>query len=291
MSSGAPEQSNDPAATAIASLGQRIDDSQQQMLATFKLLREELDALTAQVAEYQADQPDAAEEQYEAEVVEASTDELAAEDGIVEIEEATPRQASQWLPNQPAADAASSQPPVAFPVEPVAAPVAQPVAQPVHITPPVQAVGSGDDKLEHIIFGEELASHDHLAGDRREVVNGLLAGDETAMALAGQMLIFRAADAETMPKLLIGLGEAYYAWRPQTVTMQDEFRNAIIQWLTRECEIIDSNHRIELVQIGDRFENRRHNSKVRGVEVTDVHGWVVVRENGSVYTKALVTVS
>jgi hypothetical protein len=47
---------------------------------------------------------------------------------------------------------------------------------------------------------------------------------------------------------------------------------------------------IELVHPGERFDATRHNASTRGVEITEVHGWIVLRDNGKVYTKANVTV-
>jgi len=45
-----------------------------------------------------------------------------------------------------------------------------------------------------------------------------------------------------------------------------------------------------LVHPGQRFDAARHNAASRGVEIVAVHGWVVLREGGKVYTKATVAV-
>ena len=47
---------------------------------------------------------------------------------------------------------------------------------------------------------------------------------------------------------------------------------------------------IELVHPGERFDSTRHNASKRGVEITQVLGWIVLRDNGKVYTKASVAV-
>ena len=47
---------------------------------------------------------------------------------------------------------------------------------------------------------------------------------------------------------------------------------------------------IELVHPGQRFDSMRHNAAERGVEITQVFGWIVLRDNGKVYTKASVAV-
>ncbi|QDU95126.1 hypothetical protein [Lignipirellula cremea] len=244
----------------LAQLSDRLEQQQQSMLEACQDLRDELTVLTARL------------EQAEAQVAQQEEALRLAE------EERAAALVAEPLEEQP--------PAMAVPVAEVATPVAVQAFPPV--SPP--AVIVGDSKLEMIIFGERFGNIPYLEPDRKELIRGLLAGDETAMALAGQMLIFRAANAETMPQLLKGLGEAYYEWRPQTSRQDDPMRDALIEELQQACETVGVNHQIELARPGDRFENKRHSAKQRGVEVTDVHGWIVLRENGSVYTKANVSV-
>ncbi|MEK6237799.1 MAG: hypothetical protein N2C14_24070, partial [Planctomycetales bacterium] len=63
-------------------------------------------------------------------------------------------------------------------------------------------------------------------------------------------------------------------------------RDAMIDWALTFCREGGAKHVIELVQPGDRYDSKRHTAKDRGVEVVEVLGWVVLRDNGKVYTKA-----
>jgi len=258
-------------AKRLSQLSEKIDERQSSVVESFNELRDELTVLTANLEELHK-----AQEEQAAQLQRAAEEAEAAQEAAVQEEP----------PAEP--------PPQEIPVATAAPPIetATPVAvQAVPAQQPPQQVIVGDSKLEQIIFGENFSSIPFLAADRKELIAGLLGGDETAMALAGQLLIFRAADAETMPQLLKGLGEAYYDWRPQTARQADDpMRDAMIEDLHRACEAVGVNHKITLARPGDRFENKRHNTKQRGVEVADVHGWIVLRENGSVYTKANVTV-
>jgi hypothetical protein len=144
--------------------------------------------------------------------------------------------------------------------------------------------------LEAAVCGESLAADAGLAPARNELISGFLDGDRSAMGLAGQLLLFQSAPAERMPHLLKDVGEAYYRWRPQAAHAADPFQHAMMNWLAQKCEQGGSANRIELVRPGDRYDAARHHAKTRGLEVTNVHGWVVLRDNGKVYTKAAVTV-
>jgi hypothetical protein len=64
----------------------------------------------------------------------------------------------------------------------------------------------------------------------------------------------------------------------------------LIAHLTECCEAAGVSNTIELVRPGDRYDHTRHNSKQRGVEIDGVFGWIVLRDNGKVYTKASVAV-
>ena len=64
----------------------------------------------------------------------------------------------------------------------------------------------------------------------------------------------------------------------------------MIAWTHAQLEEIGLKNRIEVVQAGDRYDLNRHNAKERGVEVDEVFGWIVLRDNGKVYSKANVSV-
>lgn len=214
----------------------------------------------------------------------------------------TPAEAAAQ-PQKVAEPAVASSPPphAAMPPHLAAGGAAVPTGQPVEASPPtaramparaLPAAAPASPAANHYaweraILGDELAAEPLLAAERAELVDALLSGDETAAALVGWLLIFAAAPSDRVPQLLRDVGEAYYAWRPHTGG--DSFRDALIEYIRARCEAAGVGNKIELVQPGDRFDQSRHISKQRGIEVEDVHGWVVLRDNGKVYTKASVT--
>ena len=143
---------------------------------------------------------------------------------------------------------------------------------------------------QQALLGAELASQPELAAERDQFMAELLRGDDGARALAGQLLVFRATPMERMPQMLKDVGEAYYRWRPKTQPGAAPMERALAAWLEMKCDGAGIGNRIELVEPGERFDATRHNAAARGVEITEVLGWIVLRDNGRVYTKATVTV-
>jgi hypothetical protein len=143
---------------------------------------------------------------------------------------------------------------------------------------------------QQVILGRELAEHPGLVSERQQFFAGMVRGDPSACGLAGQLLIFQSASAERMPPLLKDVGEAYYRWQPKTQSRPGVLEQALVRALQRACEAAGIANTIELVGPGERFDSTRHNASMRGVEITAVHGWVVLRDNGKVYTKASVSV-
>lgn len=148
----------------------------------------------------------------------------------------------------------------------------------------------GSQEWQKALLGAELASHPELSGMRDQFLAELLQGDEGAQALAGQLLVFRSTSMEKMPQLLKDVGEAYYRWRPKVRPGAASMERALAAWLEAECDGAGIGNRIELVDPGERFDATRHNATARGVEITEVLGWIVLRDNGRVYTKATVAV-
>lgn len=146
------------------------------------------------------------------------------------------------------------------------------------------------DHLEQLIFGNDLWIYPSFQAQRQLLLQGLTAGESEALNLVGQLLVFRGAPPDRLPGLLKEVGEAYYRWQPHVSHNDDPLRDELAGWLQRKCDEAGSPNTIELVRPGDRYDNRRHHAKERGVEVAHVRGWVVLRENGKVYTKASVTV-
>jgi hypothetical protein len=164
--------------------------------------------------------------------------------------------------------------------------------QPViaHFQPPPEAAyaaPSGD--WQQAVLGRDLAETPGLDRQRQRLLAGFLQGDAAAGALLGQLIVFRSSPAEKMPTLLKDIGEAYYRWSPRS-GRADEMENALVAWLQRACGAAGMPNTIELVYPGQRFDSMRHNAAERGTEITQVFGWIVLRDNGKVYTKAAVAV-
>lgn len=156
--------------------------------------------------------------------------------------------------------------------------------------PADEAPAPGLAEWGRAVLGAELAEQPALAFQRQELMGGVLEGDPGACALAGQLLVFQSAPAERLPQLLKDLGEAFYRWQPKNTPGTNPFEQALVAWLKRRCEAAGIYNDVELVHPGERFDATRHTAGSRGVEVTEVHGWIVLRDNGKVYTKATVSV-
>jgi hypothetical protein len=144
--------------------------------------------------------------------------------------------------------------------------------------------------LEALIFGPELCGDSSLAGERERMLADMAGGEPAALTLGGAIVQFRGATVERMPQLLKDIGEAWYAWQPHSSEGPDPLRDTLTRWLERKCDAAGVPNTIELVRPGDRFDSKRHHARQPGVEVIAVGGWVVLRDNGKVYTKATVTV-
>ena len=144
--------------------------------------------------------------------------------------------------------------------------------------------------LMQVLLGAPLAADPALAGDRNALFASLARDDSSSLGLIGRLLMFRAARTEQRPPLLKEIGEAYYQWSNDPNHESTALRDALVRWLVDSCAAVGLGHRIELAIVGDRFDRTRHASDAIGVELVEVRGWVVLRENGSVYTRASVVV-
>jgi hypothetical protein len=188
-------------------------------------------------------------------------------------------------------------PPVATPV-PTATPAPVPPPSPAHPSPapqnpapraaaiPVSGPSDGGN-WSQIIFGADSHRDPAVASLSGSLLGDVYQGLDAAIGMMGQLLTFRAADAEKKPRLLKDLGEALYLWRPHR---NEVLRDALVAWAHAQMDQQGVANRIEIVQVGDRYDMQRHNARERGVEVSAVNGWVVLRENGKVYSKASVSV-
>jgi hypothetical protein len=143
---------------------------------------------------------------------------------------------------------------------------------------------------QEALLGSELAGNSALNLDKNQLLDGVLSSDPGACGLVGSLLLFRAAAADKMPPLLKDIGEAFYRWQPRASNRPSAFEKALVEWLMRACDQAGMANTIELVNPGERFDSVRHNAPRPGVEITQVLGWIVLRDNGKVYTKAAVAV-
>lgn len=145
-------------------------------------------------------------------------------------------------------------------------------------------------QLEKAFFGE-MALEPSIRNERSCILQGILAHDAVSSYLGGILMMFQASAPDKMVLLLKDLGEAFYRWaNSMPETNLEQFEDVLARWAQWLCESAGLQNRIELAMTGQRFDATRHNSTTRGVTVTCVHGWVVLRGNGSVYSKALVDV-
>ena len=161
--------------------------------------------------------------------------------------------------------------------------------EPAESDEPAFGPPSGGD-WERVMLGPALAENPDLMFQRQQLLRGVLDGDAAACSFAGQLLVFQSAPPEKMPALLKDIGEAYYRWEPKTTPEAGDMEQALSAWLQRACDDARIANTIELVHPGERFDSTRHTATDRGVEITEVYGWIVLRDNGKVYTKASVAV-
>lgn len=150
--------------------------------------------------------------------------------------------------------------------------------------------GGDDAAWEEAVFGPYLSGHPALAAYRQSLLQGIRHGDMNSRYFAGVLMMFQAAAPEKMVLLLKDLGEAYYRWSPKRGIDPDAMEVSLRDFAIQACERAGLPNSIELVHPGQRFDSGRHNATSRGVEIVNVLGWVVLRGNGSVYSKAAVDV-
>ena len=182
---------------------------------------------------------------------------------------------------------ASSRIPAASPVPPVAQTV--PVASPAQPTRPgsIPVTAGTGGNWSQIIFGDQMKVDPGIGSLSGALLSEVQATVDDALGMLGYLLAFRSADQERKPKLLKELGEAFYLWKPDG---NSRLLTPLINWVHAILDRAGINNRIDLVQVGDRYDMQRHNAKERGAEVSAVAGWVVLRDNGKVYSKANVSV-
>lgn len=145
-------------------------------------------------------------------------------------------------------------------------------------------------KLDKAFFGE-MALEPSIESERQYLLQGILAHDAASCYFGGILMMFQASNPEKMVLLLKDVGEAFYRWANAIPGYNvEQFEDVLARWAQWLCESAGLANRIELVMPGQRFDSSRHNAVNRGATIARVHGWVVLRGNGSVYSKALVDV-
>lgn len=150
---------------------------------------------------------------------------------------------------------------------------------------------TGDAEWERIILGDELSNDVSLIAERRRLLEDVRRRHTPSLAFAGELLLLWSATPERYPERLRPVGEAFYAWRAASATLEsvDPLEPALARCLSRHAEELGLAHTIELVRLGDRFDSTRHHSPTsRGMSVIGVQGWVVLHRQQKVYTKASV---
>ena len=145
-------------------------------------------------------------------------------------------------------------------------------------------------QLDKAFFGE-MALDLSIENERQYLLQGILAHDPSSCYFGGILMMFQASNPEKMVLLLKDVGEAFYRWANAIPGYNmEQFEGVLANWAQYLCESAGLPNRIELVMPGQRFDSSRHNAVNRGATIARVHGWVVLRGNGSVYSKALVDV-
>ncbi len=184
-------------------------------------------------------------------------------------------------------------PPAARPAPPPAvrpAPHPETQATPVPVATATAAGATGGQAAgdwSRILWGDRFDQLPALSSLSGQLLADVYAQTPDAIGLAGQLMTFRTAMGEQKPRMLKDVGEAFYAWKPQGDSALIE---PLIAWVHAELEAAELGNRIQVVHPGDRYDIQRHNARQPGVEVADVRGWAVLRDNGKVYSKANVSV-
>ena len=150
-------------------------------------------------------------------------------------------------------------------------------------------IQTGEERVfEQLVFGQELC-HDHsLDSSRQRLMDGVADGHAASSSRAAPQMRVQTVGVEELPPLLKEIGEAYYCWHPKTTDSEDVLEQSLVNLLEERIAAVGLRNSIEVIMPGDRYDTTRHVSPDRGVEVADVRGWAVLRDNGKPLTKASV---
>ena len=144
---------------------------------------------------------------------------------------------------------------------------------------------------QEALLGGELAHNPALNLDKNQLLNGVLSGDPGGLRPGGKPPAVPrrrgrqdAAAAEGHRRGLLSL--AAQDLRTAPANWRRPSSSGSCGPATRPAWPTPSSWSIP----GERFDSLRHNASRPGVEITQVLGWIVLRDNGKVYTKASVAV-
>lgn len=140
-----------------------------------------------------------------------------------------------------------------------------------------------------VVLGEALNSNETVSDARQQLLDDTLEGSESAVGLAARIMLVHTASPADLPPLLKELGEAYYRWHPKHSDTPDKMEEVLVAWLHDRISAAGLRNRIDVVRVGDQYDTSRHISSQRGIEVSEVSGWVVLRDNGRTLSKAKVS--
>lgn len=145
------------------------------------------------------------------------------------------------------------------------------------------------ERWGRVILGEQLSDDQGVAEARDRLLEDALAMNQDAVGLAARLMLAQSAPRDALPPLMKELGEAYYRWNPKTTSSDDPVELALIGWLHKRLSSEGLRNRIDIVRVGDQFDASRHQAATGpGIEVAQVCGWVVLRDNGRPLSKAKV---
>ncbi|PHS03376.1 MAG: hypothetical protein COA78_17905 [Blastopirellula sp.] len=142
---------------------------------------------------------------------------------------------------------------------------------------------------EILLLGSDLCHLTSISSEREKLMDAVKLGHPAAIGLVGHLMLMQIASDSDLPPLLKEIGESYYRWKPKKEDISDSFEEAIVNVLHKRITEVGLRNTIEIARPGDRYDASRHLTSDRGIEVTVVHGWSVLRENRKTLTKAAVS--
>lgn len=142
------------------------------------------------------------------------------------------------------------------------------------------------EPLASVLMGDALRADKTLTPVWEQLTSQVLVGESTACQLGAFLMLFHRGALEECHKWIQAIGESWYRWAGEE---NGEAKQALINWLNQECVRRNVPLRVEEVRSGVRFDSDRHIAVGQpGRDVYGVQGWLVLREDKSIFSKALV---